>query len=132
MRILVVDDDFVSREKLKAILAPYGDVESAEDGEAAVRMFEAAHRAGTPFHLATMDVNMPCLPGGAAVQQFRAIENLRGIREGEGAKVLMVSMRGDSRAVLSSFRFGCEGYVVKPVTPDNVGAALAKMGVART
>ena len=42
MRILVVDDDFVSREKLKAILAPYGDVESAEDGEAAVRMFEAA------------------------------------------------------------------------------------------
>ncbi|HNX20070.1 MAG TPA: response regulator [Acidobacteriota bacterium] len=131
MRILVVDDDFVGREKLKAILAPYGDVDAVPDGEIAVRMVETAHRDGAPYHLATMDVNLPGLSGAGAVAQIRVIEKAKGIAEGCGTKVLMISARADSGAVLSSFRFGCEGYLVKPATPDNVGAALEKMGIAR-
>ena len=42
MRILVVDDDYTCRIKLKTMFAKYGDTDAAPNGDIALMLFEEA------------------------------------------------------------------------------------------
>ena len=44
-------------------------------------------------------------------------------------KILMVTVKNDSENIISSFREGCDGFLIKPVTPDKLCQALAKIGI---
>lgn len=131
MRILVVDDDYVSRTKLKALLGPHGDVDAAPSGELAVRMFQAAYREKVPYQLVTMDVNMPDMKGQEVVAAMREWETSQAemVADG-GAKILMITAVKDGKDVMSAFREGCEWYLVKPVTPENLAEALGKLDIS--
>jgi two-component system, chemotaxis family, chemotaxis protein CheY len=48
MRMLIVDDDFVSRNLLHAIVMAYGKNDMAANGREAVEAFEAAWQANRP------------------------------------------------------------------------------------
>jgi len=128
MRSLVVDDDLVSRTKLKMLLAPYGDSDGAADGELALKLFEKAHEEGAPYDLITMDINMPGMSGREALQQLREWEKSHDAHLSKAeAKVLMVTVMNTPKDIMSSFREGCEWYLVKPVTPENLKEALDKL-----
>ena len=45
MRILIADDETVSREKLRLIMTHFGEVEAFESGAEAFTAYEAAHEA---------------------------------------------------------------------------------------
>ncbi len=40
MRIMVVDDELVSRKKMEKILSNFGEIEAIENGEKAVEVFK--------------------------------------------------------------------------------------------
>ena len=132
MRVLIVDDDYVSRAKLKALLAPYADCDAVPDGALAVSMFEMAHRESIPYDLITMDVDMPGMSGQEAVQKIRQWEqDHRAYRTGAGeVKILMVTVKTDPGTIVTSFRDGCEWYLIKPVTPQKLRDAFPKLGFA--
>lgn len=125
MRILVVDDDYASRLKLKVLLGAYGDVDGASDGEQAMMMFNKAHDEGVPYKLITMDIGLPDMSGQEVVREIREFEDHNRVHLSDSsAKILMVSVKEDAKNVVSSFRWGCEGYLVKPVNEEKLASTL--------
>jgi CheY-like chemotaxis protein/HPt (histidine-containing phosphotransfer) domain-containing protein len=128
MRILAVDDEFVSRMKLKTLLGEYGEVDAVPDGGVALRMAQCAYEEGAPYGLITADINMPGMDGHELVGQLRKWEEAHHeLVRGKQAKILMITSTNDPKAVMSSFREGAEWYLVKPVTPQNLRTAIEKI-----
>ena len=126
MKILVVDDEVVSREKLGLLLSAYGDCDSAESGEKALEMFRRARDEAHPYGLITMDIEMPRMSGQEAIARMREMEDAG---PGPKAKILMVSVTTDVRAVISSFKNGCDGYIIKPFAEEKVREVLFSCGI---
>lgn len=129
MRVLVVDDDYVCRTKMKSLLSSYADCDAASDGEMALAMFEKAQEELVPYDLITMDIDMPGMPGQEVVQKIRGWEGKRKTyREGNEVKILMVTVRTDPESIVTSFRDGCEWYVLKPINQEKLQDAFARVG----
>jgi two-component system chemotaxis response regulator CheY len=132
MRILIVDDEYVSRTKMKVLLSDHGDCDAAPNGELALDLVEDALRESCPYDLITMDVDMPGMTGEKVVRAIRdrewnwAKETGKPVHE---AQILMATVRKDTQTVIDSFRGGCEGYLVKPVTPESLNQALVGAGL---
>ena len=128
MKILVVDDEVISRKKLVVILGKYAECEMASSGEQALEMFQKNLDAGSPYKLITMDVIMPGISGKETVEKIRKIEADRGINSmSDSVKILMISAKDDGKTIFTSFRQGCEGYLVKPFDADSILKKLAEM-----
>lgn len=128
MRVLIVDDDYVSRSKVKALLRSHADCDAVPDGELALRMFEKAHEERVPYDLITMDIDMPGMNGKDVVQKIREWERRHEVYKArKEAKILMVTVRKDPEEIVVSFREGCEWYLIKPVTPESLQKALERL-----
>jgi two-component system chemotaxis response regulator CheY len=75
MKILVVDDDPVSRKMLQKIMSSFGECEEVENGKAAIKSFEQAWANFTPsFDLITLDIRMPEMDGTEVLNRIRELE----------------------------------------------------------
>jgi CheY-like chemotaxis protein/HPt (histidine-containing phosphotransfer) domain-containing protein len=113
VRILVVDDDAVSREVIALHLEAAGyAVETAESGDAALRRLRAA--GGLQLAVVLTDLQMPGTAGA---------ELGRRLREVCGAGTLLLAMSGSEpeKAVLREF----DGFLSKPFAIEAVAAAIA-------
>ncbi len=100
-RILVVDDDAVTRELLRGMLERAGhEVREAEDGRAGLR--ELYSRAPD---LVILDVEMPELDGWATLERIRDMSDV---------PVLMLTRRETELERVRGLKGGADDYVVKP------------------
>ena len=129
MKILIVDDEYVSREKAVAILSQFGECSTATSGKDALLAFNLAHDEGLPFDLMTLDISMPDMDGLTVLHLIRRGEQARNISLGRGLKVIMLTASQDSKTIMTSFREGCEAYLVKPFNKDNILGALKELEV---
>ena len=114
-KILIVEDDFVSRVLLQELLKGYGPSHIAVNGKEAIDAVRMALEAGEPYALICLDIMMPEMDGQAALREIRAMEEARGINSSRGAKVLMTTALDDPRNVVGAYRGLCDGYLVKPI-----------------
>ena len=128
MRILIVDDDYVSRTKLSLLLSAYGQCDAAPNGEIAVKLFEEAHKEMVPYGLVTLDIEMPAMSGQETLQAMRDIEQALQLTGQQEAKVLMVTAKTALREVSSSYLGGCNGYLTKPTKAEDIKKALGELG----
>lgn len=120
MRVLIVDDLEPNRKILSAMMHARGcDVEVAESGEAAI---ESAHRC--PPNLILLDMMMPGLSGPEVCTALKDSDRLKNI------PVVVVSANEASHDRQSAMRAGADQYVLKPMSPSDIDAAirLAKSG----
>jgi two-component system chemotaxis response regulator CheY len=129
MKILVAEDDFISRKVLHQLLKAYGECDFAVDGKAAVESFEAALDSPAPYGLICLDINMPHLSGLEVLKQVRGLEERRGIGGLEGVKIVMTTAQGDPASVLGAFKAGCEAYVVKPLDLKKLLRTIHELGI---
>ena len=115
LRMLLVEDDFASRLVLQTFLARYGECHIAVNGREAVEAFGSALELGNRYDLICMDIMMPELDGRQAVNQIRALEENRGIRSTNGAKIIMTTAVDDVSEVFRCFGELCDAYLTKPV-----------------
>ena len=130
MKILAVDDEFVSLKKISLLLAGYGVCDNASSGEEALELFVKAHLEHQPYELITLDVDMPGLSGPEVVKQIRSFEHEHGIKSlNSTVKILMVTGMNDGKTIMSSFKQGCEGYLTKPFNQAAMQKSLATIGM---
>ena len=127
MRTLVVDDDYVSRVKLKSLLLKYGDCDAVANGKMAIEMISLAHAEKVPYDLVTMDIEMPGMKGQEVIKQIRDFSGqLVAVKK---LKILVVTVKTDLHNVSTSYYEGSDGYLVKPTTPVNLEDQLKKIGL---
>lgn len=113
-RVLVVDDDPISRRTLEQALASSGyDVDTAADGQEAL----VKARAHRPDVVVT-DWQMPRMDGLTLCRILKANDETR------FTHVLMQSSRGETEAKVTSLETGADDYLVKPVDPVELRARV--------
>ncbi|PTN38426.1 response regulator [Desulfonatronum sp. SC1] len=128
MKSLVVDDELVSRSKLKKIMEAFGPCDAVENGEEAVAAFINALDRGEPYTVILMDLMMPVMDGHEALRRIRDIEQERRIVPGEETRVIVVSCLEDQKNVCQAFFKGLASvYVTKPVNREVVDTALRSL-----
>lgn len=109
-RILIAEDDQDIRELVVLTLQFNGfDVESVEDGEAAVNAAQS-----NQFDLILMDVRMPRMTGYEACRQLKAMDSTRHI------PIIFLSAKGQETEVQTGLEAGAEQYILKPFAPDEL------------
>jgi len=130
MRILIVEDDFVSRNVLQHILAEYGQCDIAVDGLEAVDAFKRAWGESKPYDLVCMDIMMPNLNGHEALTQIRDFEQQMDLNSETEAKVIMTTALNDNKSVSDAFYKGAaSSYFVKPINRDKMVEELRLLGL---
>ena len=131
MKILVVDDEIVSREKMAKILSSFGEVKAVDDGSKAITAFSIAMQKNDPFGLITLDISMPGFDGNQVLGQIRELEKARGIEGERRCKVIMVTAKADKGTVIVSLRTGCDDYVVKPFDRAAILEKMENLGLIK-
>jgi CheY-like chemotaxis protein/HPt (histidine-containing phosphotransfer) domain-containing protein len=119
-RILVADDDVLSREVLKLLLENAGyAVDTAESGDAAVRHLSAS--PDSPPSVVLADLQMPGTAGNALARELRRIC---------GSSTLLLAMSGGTPETATSDAF--DGFLLKPFTMEDLSVAIAAHGNTKT
>lgn len=129
MRILVVDDEIVSREKLKCLVANLGECEGAEDGVSALSLVEKSFQEGNFFGVIFLDVLLPDIKGNELLIKIRNIENKKRISAEKKAKIIMVTSFADRDLVIDCKVNGCDDYIVKPFERETVLNKMTALGI---
>lgn len=113
MKALLIDDERLARNELRRLLAVHTDVEIV--GEA-VDVEDALEKiAALKPELLFLDVQMPGADG------FSLLEKL------EGAMPLVIFTTAYDEFAVKAFEFNALDYLLKPVDPSRLGAALEKL-----
>lgn len=128
MKMLIVDDDLSNRMILLHMLRSYGDYDIAVNGKEALQCFITAHKSETPYDVIFLDIMMPDMDGHETLKEIRVWEDKNLGPDADTTKVVMVSALSNPDNVLASFKEGCEYYLVKPISKQQVTDIMAKMG----
>ena len=127
MRILIVDDELVSRKKLEAILSSFGETLAVEDGAEALRAFKLAWEEFRPFDLVCLDINMPMLSGKEVLVRIRALEEEMMLGRLARVKIVMTTAQSDPKSVTEAMKAGCDDYVIKPYNPGKIKMKISQL-----
>jgi two-component system chemotaxis response regulator CheY len=126
MKILVVDDELVSRMKMQKIMSGVGDCVAVANGDQALTRFKKALEAERPFDLVTLDVLMPEMDGTEVLSKIRQIEEQKQIPKEQRVKILMVTSQSDKNTVIICIQAECDDYIVKPFDREMIMEKLEK------
>lgn len=129
MRILLAEDDFVTRKFMTNFLGKYGECDVAVDGMEAVDAFMMALEEDNPYDLVCLDIMMPVMDGYQALVGIRNLEKERNIPKEKTAKVIMTTALNDEKNVKMAFDLGCTVYSGKPIDQDKFEQVLKKFGL---
>ena len=91
MKILLAEDDFVTRKFMTNFLSKYGECDVTVDGMEAVDAFMMALEDDDPYDLVCLDIMMPAMDGYQALMGIRNLEKERNIPKEKEAKVIMTT-----------------------------------------
>lgn len=105
-KILVVDDEMIVRDSLRALLADEGfAAEMAESGEAALEKLKAG-----PYHLMLLDIKMPGMEGVEVLKEAMALS--------PELQVVMMTAYATIETAVETMKEGAVDYLVKPFDPE--------------
>ncbi len=81
MKILIAEDDFVSRKFIFKFMSQFGDCDVTVDGMEAIEVFLMSLEEGDYYDLVCLDIMMPEVDGIKALKTMRKLEEERNIPE---------------------------------------------------
>ena len=129
LRILIVEDDFISRCVLQEIMADYGPCDVASNGPEALAAYRLRLEQADPYTLVCLDIMMPEMSGHEVLQKLRRLETEYGKDGHNGAKVIMTTALNDKEHILAAFREQCDAYLVKPVSLEKTIGTLKQLNL---
>ncbi|MBP1467891.1 response regulator transcription factor [Candidatus Chloroploca sp. M-50] len=122
IRILIVEDQRIVREGLRALLEDETVVflvGEAAHGEAAVAQYEALRP-----DVVLMDLQMPGMDGAEATRRIRALD--------PQARVLVLTTYATDEFIFAALRAGAKGYLLKDASADELIAAIQAIYAGQT
>lgn len=129
MRILIAEDDRISRSFLQKFMVTYGEVDVAVDGMEAIDLYMDAIKEGKPFALLCLDIMMPKVDGLKVLKVIRQLESQNEKASDKKIKIIMMTALADIGYVDEAFRLGCDAYASKPVDTEKVEEAMRNLGL---
>ena len=115
MRVLIAEDEPVSRKRLQLLLGRWGyDVVAVGDGEAAWRQLSI----GDPPRLAILDWMMPGLDGVSLCRKVRAL------RDEPYTYILLLTVRDKDANLIEAMEAGADDFLSKPFKPQELESRL--------
>jgi PAS domain S-box-containing protein len=120
-RVLVMDDEAIVREVLGEMLTRLGfEVEYAQEGDEAVKIYRVAKKIEQPFDLLIMDLTVAGGMGG--------LEALQKLQEFDPEVRAIASSGYSSDPVMSDFKaYGFKGVLAKPYTLEELSRVLSSL-----
>lgn len=117
-RVLVVDDSPTMVMSLKAALGMNGfEVETASNGQEALGKL----KSGVKPQLILTDINMPIMGGMELIGKVRALPEFRFV------PILTLTTEGDVSKREEGKKAGATGWLVKPVSGDDLVRVIRKV-----
>jgi len=119
LRVLVIDDETLARQRLLSLLSNSPDVEvvgECQNGLEAV----AAIRAQQP-DLVFLDVQMPGGGGLSALRKIKSDPQMKNL------PVMMLTGERDAETVVAAMSSGANDYMVKPFDPDTLLERVSRL-----
>ena len=114
IRVLLVDDQSLIRQGLKALLELDPDLQvlgEAENGQTAIALVETLQP-----DVVLMDIRMPVMDGVAATREI--------VERFANTKVLVLTTFDDDEYVAQALRYGAMGYLLKDTPSEELAAAI--------
>lgn len=124
MRILIVEDEMVSREKLRVILDNVAVCDDVPDGESALDAFKKAWEMRAPYDVIMLDINLPSMSGMDVIMEVREMEKQMDLPKQKSTKIIMTTSNAERDYLITCMTAGCNGYVIKPFTKHIIYRAL--------
>ncbi|HKJ85224.1 MAG TPA: response regulator [Spirochaetia bacterium] len=106
--VAIVDDDFVIREMVKAVLSDMGPtIREFENGKEYVSNPDRGD-----FDLVFLDLMMPEMDG------FEVMERLQ--RDGNTVPIIVLSALSQRETVVKAMKYGVTSYLIKPLQPESI------------
>ena len=126
MRILVAEDDRLSRVFLKKFLVRYGECDVAVDGIEALDCFMDAVKQKKPYDLLCLDIMMPRVDGLKVLKAIRVLEKQHELKR---TCIIMMTALADVEYVDQALELGCDAYAAKPIDTDKVETVMKNLGL---
>ena len=126
LRILLAEDNAINQKVALRLLGRLGyTADVVESGVAALEAVRNQARAGQPYEVVLMDVQMPEMDGLEATRRIRADGD--GLPQPYILALTANAMTGDQERCLDA---GCDAYLAKPVGREALDAALRNVDVS--
>lgn len=120
-RILIMDDEETVRNIASRILGRFGfEVEVAEDGAKAIRLYQNARENKKPFDALLIDLTIPGGMGGK--------ETIKSLLKIDPSVKAIVSSGYSNDPIMSDYRsYGFKGVLAKPYRFDSLGRVISEI-----
>ena len=129
MKILIAEDDMVSRKFLQKFLSQYGECDVVVDGLEALDAFLYSLNSKQYYDLICLDIMMPKVDGIKVLKTIRDLEKQKGILPDNHAKIIMTTALSGTDFVQNAFAIGCEGYAAKPIDTNKFVEVMNNLGL---
>jgi len=127
MRILIAEDDYVSRKFLNKFLSRFGECDVTVDGMEAIEVFMMGLEEKLYYDLVCLDIMMPEVDGIKALKTMRKLEEENQVPKDKRAKIIMITALNNTDKIFDSYDSGSEAYAVKPIDTDKLIDVMKKL-----
>ncbi|AGX43295.1 response regulator [Clostridium saccharobutylicum] len=131
MRILIAEDDMVSRRFLSKFLSQYGECDIVVDGMEALDAYLISIKESEPYDLICLDIMMPKVDGIKVLKAIRDFERQRGVIPDNKVKIIMITALVDTEHIHKAFELGCDDYAEKPIDINKLIEVINKLDILK-
>lgn len=127
IRVMLVDDQRLVRGGLSMLVNSQPDLQvvmEADDGLAAIDVFDRMVAEGQAPQVILMDVRMPHCDGLEAARRILERDAQRGVAEEERVRIIMLTTFDIDEYVYSAVRTGASGFLLKDTPPEQLLEAI--------
>ncbi len=129
MKILIADDDQITRRLVRDVLEQTSEVQEASDGGEVIAAVSQAWDEGEPFQCMILDIGMPICDGLDALIAIRNMEDERGVKPENRMHIVMLTGSSAPGDLYDAHMLDSEAYLMKPIDRDRLVRTLEHVGV---
>lgn len=127
MKVLIVEDEITSAFLMERAVSALGEPTVVNDGASALKLIQEAYDGDSRFDCIVLDLHLPGIDGIELLHSLRKFEELKGVTQGQGTPVLVVSAHSDPHSIHETLAEGAVDFLSKPVTLKKIREKVHRM-----